>query len=76
MKHRKTQPEKRFRLVKDDDGHSYVIPAGLLKEFHAWVEAAADEYEGYTGPSFEDFALSYHPSAYTFTDWKEDRKEN
>lgn len=62
--------ECRFRLVSDDDGHEYVIPAERREEFDAWLQSDA-AMDG------EELAwaerLNMHHSNYTFTGWQEDK---
>jgi hypothetical protein len=36
----------KWRLVQDDDGRWYVIPALALKEWYDWVDTAPDGYYG------------------------------
>jgi len=76
--------EKRYRFVKDEDGHDYMIPAGKRDEFDRWVEHQSRLWEPglsdeefrsreaeYTGEDFGDHRISMHPSNYTFTDPQE-----
>jgi hypothetical protein len=60
---------KRWRLVKDDDGHSYVIPAEFQEGFEKWVEAMSNDSE-WVGVDFEKYSLGGDPSCVTFTDPK------
>lgn len=65
--------EKRFRFVKDDDGHDYLIPAELEKEFELWLIAVEDWDDTWNGPDFDQYRTSMSPNNYTFTDPKEDK---
>jgi hypothetical protein len=57
---------ERFRMVRDDDGHTYVIPADKEDDFHAWVEASGGDMEDYEGIDFEKYSLGGCPSVVTF----------
>ena len=67
-----TKKEQRFRLVSDDSGHTYAIPADMREKFESWCLSFEDENEKYDGPDFEEFRLGMHESDYTFTDLQED----
>jgi len=61
-------------LVEDDDGHWYVIPRGLQKQFQEWVEFTFfdekdedDEWEGY---DFESCSVGGDPSLVVFTGYR------
>lgn len=56
----------RVRILKDDDGHTYLVPVNRVAEFKAWLAAAPDYWEGYTGEDLSDWALGSHLSCYTF----------
>jgi hypothetical protein len=62
-------PSKRWCLVSDDDGHSYVIPAESRDEFEKWVEATSNDEE-FEGEDFEKYSLGGNPECVTFTDPK------
>jgi len=64
-----TEKIKRFRFIKDDDGHTYLIEADQVKKFEKWV-AAGPYWENYRGPDFSDAAIGCNPNCYTFTDPK------
>lgn len=74
----KCEPQ-RFRFVKDDDGHDYLIPAELENQFNEWVAESdpwrepQDEEDVYDGPSFDEYRTDMSPNNYTFTDPKEDK---
>lgn len=57
--------QKRFRLVADDDGHYYAIPADKQREFEQWV-LACNEACVYKGEDLSFYQLSQHYSSYTF----------
>lgn len=63
---------QRFRFVRDDDGHTYLIPALLEEDFHKWVIATTDG-GGYSGTDFEQYSIGCNPSIYTFTDPRKDQ---
>ena len=70
-----TPRSARFRLVQDDSGHWYAIPADKQNAFEAWVVYMADEgevYVPYEGEEFDEYRLDMHPSSYTFSNLKED----
>jgi hypothetical protein len=58
---------QRYKLLKDDDGHAYIIPVEKEEEFEKWVRATTDN-EDYEGPSFEHLVIGGSPSLVTFTD--------
>ena len=60
----------RFRVVTDDDGHWYLIPAERRDEFDEWLNSEA-AMDGEELPWAE--RLNMHPSNHTFADWREDR---
>jgi hypothetical protein len=71
-----TCPAKRWRFVSDDDGHDYLIPAELEKQFNHWVDSADpfdEDAAEYDGPDFNEFRTGMSPNSYTFTDPKEDK---
>lgn len=54
-----------FRLIRDDDGHWYVIKAGQEEVFERWCRWMENYQEGdYDGPEFE--ALGGGPGDVTF----------
>jgi hypothetical protein len=61
----------RLRLVSDDDGHEFVIPADKREEFRRWEESDA-AMDGEPPPAWAK-PINMHHSNYTFTDWEEDR---
>lgn len=64
-------PPQRWRFVKDDDGHCYLIPADKWDDFEKWMEAGP-YWEDYHGEYFGDYSIGSSPSNYTFTDPKGD----
>lgn len=56
--------DARYRLVSDDDGHNYIIPADKTKEWDAFVDDP-DEFDG-EPPEWAE-QCPKHPSALTFT---------
>lgn len=67
----KAKAPQRWRFVKDDDGHTYLIPADKRKAFDLWVEASP-YWDGYEGEDFQGDETGTSSSNYTFTDPKED----
>lgn len=61
--------EIRYRFVRDDDGHTYLIEANQVPEFEKWL-AAAPYWDGYEGRYFDRYSIGCSPSMYTFTDPK------
>lgn len=53
------------RLVSDESGHTYAIPAGLTEQFYAWVLASEND-EDYEGEDFDCYRLSHSLSSYVF----------
>jgi hypothetical protein len=60
--------EARYRFMKDNDGHTYLIPVGQEKAFRTWVEACMDEDGNDVGPQFDGWKLDGDPARFTFTD--------
>ena len=56
----------RSRLVSDDDGHWFIIPADKWEEWEGWLENP--ETTDYTEPKWARYTNT-HPSRVTFTDW-------
>ena len=56
----------RYKIVSDNDGHDYVIPAHLDDEFYKWVDAEENDevYDGYE--DFNEFRMN--TNNLTFTD--------
>lgn len=64
-----TKKAERFRFVKDDDGHTYLIPADKQADFEKWLEAGP-YWEDYKGEDFQDYETGCSACRYTFTDPK------
>lgn len=60
---------RRWRFVRDDDGHDYMIPADEQDEFQRWLDAGP-YWEGYEGEDFNARRIGGSPSLYSFTDPK------
>ena len=61
------------RIVEDDSGHSYVIPAELQQEFDEWIEyMELDEWDAapWDGYDFDKCYINVHPSNILFTEYK------
>ena len=71
--HKKKEESKivgRFKLVSDESGHDYAIPADMQKQFYDWVQATEDGFD-FDGQDFEYFRINN--SGWTFADpqgWK------
>ena len=67
LSHFKTLPTesktRRVRILKDDDGHAYLVPDELELAFYHWVSTEGEEE---MPDMFE--RLNSHLSCYTFTD--------
>jgi hypothetical protein len=60
---------KRFRLLSDDDGHYYLVPAEKEEEFNIWVDSFNDEEGDPDG--YEELgavSLGCSPTYVSFTD--------
>lgn len=64
-------PQQRWRFVRDDDGHSYLIPAEAAQQFYAWVDHMYESSIPYEGIDFNDCRINGCTSLYSFTDPKE-----
>jgi hypothetical protein len=65
---------QRFRLVSDDSGHTYAIPADKREAFAHWVDSFNDSAEGDCSEGdFDQYRLGMHESNYTFIDLQEDK---
>lgn len=60
----------RYRFMKDNDGHDYLVPADKWQEFFAWVEAVEKDSRLYDGEDFDKYRIGCNPGFYTFTDPK------
>ena len=66
--------KQRFRLVSDNDGHKYAIPADRLDAFYRWVESFdTDGIPSGLEEDFEVYRLGCSITRYSFTDFREDR---
>ena len=54
----------RFTIVSDDDGHDYVIPVKLVKEFFEWLDE--DEEDRTEPEKFDEYR--HNGGRITFTD--------
>ena len=59
---------KRYRLMEDNDGHWYIIPAAKVEEFWAWIKAMEDHGDMNNAHGF--IPLGGSPHSVTFTDWQ------
>jgi hypothetical protein len=65
----------RWRIVKDDCGHTYIIPGDKEGEFHQWLktfeesdpEKDVDNASSYAGEDFSNYEIGSHMSCYVFT---------
>lgn len=60
----------RMCFVKDDDGHTYLIPVDQRKAFEVWMEAGP-YWDGYYGPEFDDARIGGSATHYSFLDPQE-----
>jgi hypothetical protein len=62
----------RFRFVKDNDGHTYLIEADQIGQFETWLEAGPYwDWNGYEGEDFNIYRVD-GTGQYTFTDPQQD----
>jgi hypothetical protein len=59
-----------WRLVEDDDGHSYVIPADQLEDFEDWVDNVTNGCAYLMEKDYEQYYLNTHPTSVVFKDWR------
>ena len=57
--------EKRYCMINDDDGHTFIIGVEKKEEFERLLWESDDDCEAFNN-RFR--SLSWHPNAYTFTD--------
>ena len=62
--------EVRYRFMNDDDGHWYLIPSQLEKEFRDLLESA--EYDEFNDKFYNHYYVGCHPNCYTFEKPKEE----
>lgn len=60
----------RMCFVKDDDGHTYLIPVDQREDFEIWMEAGP-YWDGYEGPEFDKACIGGSATHYSFIDPKE-----
>lgn len=61
----------RYRFVRDDDFHWYLIEADQYDKFHEWLEWTSNYCEGdYDGPHFSDLGGGIYK--FTFLDPRRD----
>lgn len=68
---------QRYRLICDNDGHYYVIPADKEAQFEEWVghEESGGIDDRYSGPYFSECRINGSYGLVTFTDPRDgDRK--
>ena len=53
-------------IMKDDDSHTYIIPADKQGDFELWMLHIYNDDE-YNGPGYDEYRLRTHPSCYIFT---------
>ena len=59
---------KKFRLIEDNDGHWFVIPAAKEDQFYKWVKAQ-EEGKSYRGDASQFIEVN-GPHNVLFTDWE------
>lgn len=62
--------EQRYCMVKDDDGHTFIINVADIDDFNKLLEGDEDGLWATFHRRFDNCMLNYHPSSYTFTDPK------
>ena len=67
-----TEGQRRWRFEKDDDGHNYLIPAYLQKQFNLWIEEELYDDADYCGEDFNAYRIDGGHTRFTFTDPLED----
>jgi hypothetical protein len=78
---------ERFRFTKDDDGHTYLIPADKEEAFDAWLEHQQklwgeshtdEEFKKldaeYQGEDFNDYRVDGSVTHYTFENPQEGQR--
>lgn len=60
----------RYRFVRDDDGHNYLIPAEDTQEFKLWLKAGP-YWDNYKGKEFNNNMINSEHH-WTFIDPQED----
>jgi len=60
----------RFRLIPDNDGHWYLVPANKEEEFNTWVDSFNEENEGDPNgyEKLGAISLGCSPTCVTFLD--------
>jgi hypothetical protein len=61
---------KRYCLVKDDDGHTYLVPVEEKELFDELLDSGEDGEDDFI-THFDPMRLGCHPSCLTFTDPKQ-----
>ena len=51
----KVEDGKRHRFVKDDDGHTYLIPADKKLQFECWVDSTYESSIPHEGEDFSEY---------------------
>lgn len=58
-------PSSKWRFVRDNDGHDYIIPADKESDFRVWVEYAESDDDGsYEGVDFSEYRIRRHISCF------------
>ena len=68
----KVNIRQRWRFVKDDDGHDYLIHAEDLSLFESMLADKSDEYNDKFSERFGEFSTGGWIGSYTFLDPRED----
>ena len=58
----------KFRLLRDENAHWYMVPDHLTDEFLKWVSCSMEEFDAWKGEDFYKYRMNHHIGAYTFTD--------
>ncbi len=58
------------RLIQDDSGHWYLIPADKSDEFEDWVESMGDPmFTSYDGSDYDQYRMGGGPESITIHEW-------
>jgi hypothetical protein len=61
-------PKQRYRVIQDNDGHDYIIPAGREDDFYMWVAAAENNWKVLKAPKLDFEPMRVNSTRWTFTD--------
>jgi hypothetical protein len=67
MVEKRMQPEQRYFLMSDNDGHWYVVKEQYRKQWEEWLDLDSEDERAWTPPGFA-MSLGCSPTCVTFTD--------